>query len=98
MLGSEQLDLAVIVSAPVHHYKMTMLALQSGCHVLTEKPLGIDKERTLHMLKESVRVKRRAFVNFQWRWTPIRQRIKLMLQSKELGDIQHMVRRRWSRS
>lgn len=90
MLESEQLDLAVVASAPVHHYEMTMLALQSGCHVLTEKPLGMDKEQTLHMLKESMRVKRRAFVNFQWRWTPIRQRIKRMLQSKELGEIQHI--------
>lgn len=90
MLESEQLDLAVVASAPVHHYEMTMLALQSGCHVLTEKPLGMDKEQTLHMLKESIRVKRRAFVNFQWRWTPIRQRIKRMLQSKELGEIQHI--------
>lgn len=30
MLGSEQLDLVSIVSAPVHHYEMTMLVLQSG--------------------------------------------------------------------
>lgn len=90
MLENEQLDLVSIVSAPVHHYEMTMLALQSGHHVLTEKPLGMNTEQTLHMLRESDRVDRQGFVNFQWRWTPIRQRIKHMLQGKELGDIQHI--------
>ncbi|MGG3306493.1 Gfo/Idh/MocA family oxidoreductase [Paenibacillus lautus] len=90
MLGSEPLDLVSIVSAPVHHYEMTMFALQSGHHVLTEKPLGMNKEQTLQMLRESERLDRHAFVNFQWRWTPIRQRIKQMLQDKKLGDIQHI--------
>ncbi|MBU5346415.1 Gfo/Idh/MocA family protein [Paenibacillus lautus] len=90
MLESESLDLVSIVSAPVHHYEMTMLALQSGHHVLTEKPLGMNTGQTLQMWRESERVGRQAFVNFQWRWTPIRQRIKHMLQGKELGDIQHI--------
>ncbi|MEX3615553.1 Gfo/Idh/MocA family protein [Paenibacillus glucanolyticus] len=90
MLEKEQLDLVSIASAPSQHYEMTMLALQSGHHVLTEKPLGMNAEQTLHMLTESERVKRKAFVNFQWRWTPIRQRIKRMMQGKELGDIQHI--------
>lgn len=90
MLDCEQLDMVSIVSAPGYHYEMTMLVLQAGYHVLTEKPLGMNTEQTLQMLRESERLNRQAFVNFQWRWTPIRQRIKHILMGKELGDIQHI--------
>lgn len=90
MLEKVQLDLVSIASAPGQHYEMTMRALQSGYHVLTEKPLGMNAEQTLQMQTESARAKRKAFVNFQWRWTPIRQRIKHILQGKELGEIQHI--------
>ena len=64
MLGSEQLDLVSIVSAPVHHYEMTMLVLQSGYHVLTEKPLGMNTEQTLQMLRESERLERKLSLIF----------------------------------
>ncbi|SMF80733.1 Predicted dehydrogenase [Paenibacillus uliginis N3/975] len=90
MLEAEELDLVSVVSAPVHHCSMTMEALKNGLHVLCEKPLGMNSDQTRLMMNEIIGTKCKGFVNFQWRLTPVRQRIKQILKNRELGSIHHM--------
>lgn len=90
MLEAEELDLVSVVSTPAHHFPMTMEALNNGLHVLCEKPLGMNSEQTRMMMNEAARAKRKAFVNFLWRLTPVRERIKQILKNRELGSIHHI--------
>ncbi|OOC62461.1 Gfo/Idh/MocA family protein [Paenibacillus ihbetae] len=90
MLESEELDLVSIASTPAQHYDMALQALRTGHHVLIEKPLAMNAGQTLELVEEASRLERHAFVNFLWRLTPLRQRIKSMLDQRMLGRIQHI--------
>lgn len=90
MLDKEELDLISITSAPVHHYEMALAALHKGVHVLCEKPLGMNTEQTLKLLQVQRESDVLACVNFQWRLTPIRLKIKEILENQELGEIQYL--------
>jgi len=90
MLESEELGLVSIASTPAQHYDMALQGLRTGHHVLIEKPLAMNAGQTLELVEEASRLKRHAFVNFLWRLTPLRQRIKSMLDQGMLGRIQHI--------
>ncbi|TCZ79280.1 Gfo/Idh/MocA family oxidoreductase [Paenibacillus albiflavus] len=88
MLAREQLDLVCITSRPPLHYEMALACLRQGLYILCEKPLGMNADETRMLLKELEASNRPAFVNFEWRLTPIRLKIKEMLNNKQLGTIQ----------
>lgn len=90
MLEKENLDLIVVASTPYHHYDMTLSSIQKGHHVLCEKPMGMNTSQTLIMFEEQRKSKVLGFINFQWRMTPVRKKIKELLNKKELGEIQYI--------
>lgn len=90
MLRSEQLDLVSVASKPVHHFEMVSSSIQRGCHVLCEKPLGMNRRETHQLMIKAKEQGICGFVNFQWRWVPVRQRIKEIIQCGNIGVIQHI--------
>lgn len=90
MLDKEELDLITICSVPSHHYEMTMESINKNVHVLCEKPLGISACQTSSMLEAQQNSNVMGFVNFQWRLTPERMKIKEMVSNNELGEIQYI--------
>ncbi|WP_068612806.1 Gfo/Idh/MocA family protein [Paenibacillus tuaregi] len=90
MLEQENLDLVTIASAPDRHCEMALAALQQGVNILCEKPLGLSADQTKSMLQGLNQSGMQGFVNFQWRLTPVRQRIKELLSQKAVGEIQHI--------
>ncbi|GIP24687.1 Gfo/Idh/MocA family protein [Paenibacillus sp. J22TS3] len=90
MLEQENLDLVTIASAPDRHCEMALAALQQGVNILCEKPLGHSADQTRRMLHALDHSGVQGFVNFQWRLTPVRQRIKELLRQKAVGEIQHI--------
>jgi len=88
MLEHEQLDLVCITSRPPLHYEMAVACLRQDLHILCEKPLCMNADETGKLLKELEASDRLALVNFEWRFTPIRLKIKEMLNNKQLGTIQ----------
>lgn len=90
MLEQEDLDMVSITSSPDLHFEMTMYALKKGIHVLCEKPMGLNAKQSQQMVREQDRCGLQGYVNFQWRLTPVRQRIKDILLQHALGDVQHI--------
>lgn len=90
MIDQEQLDLVSIVSAPPHHYEMAIYALESGAHVLCEKPMALDQSQSVAMLAARDKANRLGILNFEWRFLPARMKVKEILASGQLGCILHV--------
>lgn len=79
---------AVVVAAPPHlHHGMTLAALEAGKHVLCEKPMARNLAEARDMVRIADRVGVTAMVNHQFRFLPVRARIKELLAEEYLGEL-----------
>jgi predicted dehydrogenase len=80
---------AVVIATP--HYDHTTIgieALNSGYHVLVEKPLSVHKNDCEKLIAAYKKTKGRVFsAMFNQRTTPQHMKIKQLLDNKELGKI-----------
>ncbi|KAG6897822.1 hypothetical protein C0992_010626 [Termitomyces sp. T32_za158] len=72
------------------HYEWTMKALAAGKHVLLEKPSADTAEETRQMFDLAEKKGRVLLEAFHYRFHPAIQRVKAIIDSKELGDIKHI--------
>ncbi len=69
------------------HYKPTMQALESGCHVLCEKPISNNIRHAREMV-ELAQQKNRCFaIDFNHRFTPAAYAAKKWLDEDRLGEL-----------
>lgn len=87
MLERANLD-AVIVAGPDDlHCQMTLDALDTGLHVLCEKPLAPNAMDAHRMYESAVRAKRVNMVCFNRRFYPVTQYVKELLNRDEIGRV-----------
>ena len=85
MLEKEDLD-AVSVVTPDHlHLEPALAALESGKHVLMEKPLATNVEDAEAIVEASRRCKRKLMVNFSNRWMSYMAHTRNAIDAGELG-------------
>ena len=90
LLAATQPDLAVIMTPHTSHPTAAIAALESGAHVLVEKPMAIEVGAADRMIDAAAAADRLLAVNFQHRTRPeIRTAIDL-LRRGEVGDVQHV--------
>lgn len=83
-------DVAIIASPSGFHAEHALAALESGAHVMCEKPVTIDPE-SAWMLKERAEALGKEFVvSFGWNYKPMVQRAKAMLDEAGIGTLEHM--------
>ncbi|MFH1844258.1 MAG: Gfo/Idh/MocA family oxidoreductase, partial [bacterium] len=94
MIAREELD-AVVIATPHHlHAPMTLAALETGLHVLVEKPLAIrvsEGDRMVSLAREKGRV---LTVGHNYRTFPGNVRLKQIVDSGRLGPI-HRILWQW---
>jgi predicted dehydrogenase len=92
----------VVVIAVPHwqHLDLSLAALQSGLHVVCEKPMTVTAAQSDVLLRALADSKKLLTVVFQSRFEPLYQRAKALLGSGELGAIQRceMVETFWRSS
>ncbi|HEV2107177.1 MAG TPA: Gfo/Idh/MocA family oxidoreductase [Thermomicrobiales bacterium] len=77
---------AVIVAAPPHlHHQMTLAALDAGKHVLCEKPMARNTAESRDMVKMAAGAGLIAMVNHEFRYVPVRQRIRELIDEGYIG-------------
>ncbi len=69
------------------HYQMAKQALESGKHLICEKPLAVNLEEGRSLVKLAKKKGLIAAVNFNLRFYPLIQQAKAMVESGELGEI-----------
>lgn len=90
LLAATEPDLAVIMTPHTSHPTAAIAALESGAHVLVEKPMAIEVGAADRMIDAASAANRLLAVNFQHRTRPeIRTAIDL-LRRGEVGDVQHV--------
>jgi predicted dehydrogenase len=79
---------AIAIATPVYtHFELAMQALQSGKHVLVEKPLAATSEQTIRLIEEAERRNRVLMVDHTFVYTGAVRKIQELVASNELGEI-----------
>lgn len=80
-------DVIAIATPNGLHYEQAILCLQSGYHVIIEKPMCFTKQQAEHIIQESIKSKRNVFCVMQNRYSPPSTWFKELIESNILGDI-----------
>lgn len=86
MLKSVELDGVVVSSDSASHVELAIKSLEAGLHVLCEKPISIDLEKTRPVLEAAAKVpKQKVLVGFSRRYDKSYRDAKAALQDGGLG-------------
>ena len=83
-------DLVSVVTSPDLHYPGAMAAIEAGKHVLCEKPFALDEAQAREMWQAAEAKGVAHMVNFEFRTTPARARMREMIQDGYLGSLNHV--------
>src|SRR5437867_526288 len=76
MLAAAKPDL-VVISTPVFlHHPIALAALNTGCHVLCEKPMAMNVDEARDMVDRAAVVGTNNVIDHQLRFDPMRLRVK----------------------
>ncbi len=87
LLKNEEFDAAIVTVPNFLHAKVTIDCLNSGKHVLVEKPMATNSIEALEMIQASKQNKRTLMVNQSQRFFPHHQRAKEIIQSGLIGQV-----------
>ncbi|MBV7328019.1 Gfo/Idh/MocA family oxidoreductase [Chloroflexi bacterium TSY] len=90
MLDELKPDVAVVITPHPFHAPLAIDSLNAGCHVLVEKPIAVQVAEADAMIEAASKANRLLAINFQQRHNPQVQAIHQLIQSGQLGDIQHV--------
>ena len=89
LVADPDVDLVHIVTPPDLHAQMAVAALQSGKHVLVEKPLATTDEDAQAILAAAQTSGKIAGVNYVMRYNPLYQIVLRIAREGYLGDLTH---------
>ena len=90
MLNKHKLDLVCIATPTFTHAPMTLAALESGAHVLCDKPMAMNREESKAMLDKAESLGRINMIDHELRFNPTRQKIKELIDAGFVGKVQHV--------
>ena len=85
--GHSRSDVIAIATPNGFHYEQVLLCLQSGYHVVIEKPMCFTKQQAEHIIQESISSEKCVFCVMQNRYSPPSTWFKELMESNILGDI-----------
>jgi len=81
-----------VVSSPVgFHYEQGLAALESGAHVLMEKPVTIDPAQAWALTDAAARLGKHVVVAFGWNYLPTFVEARKLWGDKGVGRIEHVM-------
>ena len=87
MLAQIQPDCVIVTSVDRFHHEYIIRALDTGCDVISEKPLTIDAEKCRAVLAAERRSGKQLTVTFNYRFTPFTTRIKELVRGGAVGKV-----------
>jgi len=71
------------------HLEINRAAARAGKHLLCEKPVGKDPEETIQSAAAAREARVLTFVGYNYRWAPLVQYARQLVQSGRLGRLTH---------
>ncbi|MCY9698142.1 Gfo/Idh/MocA family protein [Paenibacillus alginolyticus] len=84
------IDAVVITSPAPFHYQNVRDAARYGKHVLCEKPLAMDDKEAAEMITIMQEAGLMLFTAFDYRFSPISQKIKTIVENKSIGEVRSL--------
>lgn len=86
----DDVDVVDIVTPTTSHFDLCRLALLAGKDVFVEKPMTMTCAEALELQSIVTETGRILAVGFYYRYHPISQAIKLMIEQGKLGELQYL--------
>ncbi len=87
MLADPNIDAVSVCTANTYHAACTIAALESGKHVLCEKPMATSWEDCVAMMEAAKKAGKRLMIGQNQRLAPAHAKAKKILESGELGRV-----------
>ncbi|MBN8711311.1 MAG: dehydrogenase [Verrucomicrobia bacterium 61-8] len=87
MVREQRPDVVIVSSIDRTHHEYIVRAMELGCDVITEKPLTIDIEKCEAILDAVARTGRKLTVTFNYRYAPLRTKVKELLMEGAIGEV-----------
>ncbi len=87
MEGGKLADIAIICTQDRYHFEPTIKALESGYHVLLEKPMSPDPKECIEMEIVAKKYQRQLTICHVLRYTDFWSTIKKVVSEGQIGEI-----------
>lgn len=94
LLNDKDLGAIVIATSVRHHHRMAKASLLAGKHTFIEKPMAASSEECQELIDIAVRNGLVLMVGHTFLYSPAVRKIKDILKSKDMGQIQYICSRR----
>jgi predicted dehydrogenase len=92
-LAATRADFVIIVVPPASHEKMVDLALQHGCHILSEKPLADSLAASCRIYRKVKAAGKKMAVTMSHRFDQDKQSLEAAVKSGKYGPLNYVVHR-----
>lgn len=83
-------DVCVVGSPSALHHEHTKAALESGAHVMCEKPFTVDPGDAWDLVATADRMVRHLVIAFGWNYQQVAQAAKRLMADGGIGELEHM--------
>lgn len=90
LLDRRDIDAVAIHTPPHMHLELCRDAFAAGKHVLVDKPFATNIEAARALAAAANASDRTAMVNYEFRFTPLRQQVKALLDEGAIGELRHV--------
>ena len=87
MIRKQKPEVLIVTTVDAVHHEMIIKGMEMGCDIITEKPITIDEEKAQAILDAEKRTGRNIIVTFNYRYPPYRAKMKELIISGLIGDI-----------
>ncbi len=87
VLTRDDVDIIYIGIPPKYHFQITMDALDSGKHVICEKPIAVSADLGEQMAARARETGKVTAINFVFRYSPTFAHLKRIITEGKLGEI-----------
>lgn len=87
LISDPNVDVVDISAANIYHYPAAKAALAAGKHVVCEKPLAMTSGESEELVELAETSELVNAVTFNYRFYPLIQQARVMIQRGDLGDI-----------
>lgn len=96
LLVDSEIDAVIVCSPHIFHGDQVVASAKAGKHVFVEKPMALTLKECDDMINACESEDRILMVGQVMRYYPVNRLIKKMIAEGEIGNVGHLIRRRYS--